>query len=61
MALSALYTALELMMGREKPHNICTEQTRVSVNTDTAMIWVTLVIFGGGMASLQAISMLCFV
>ena len=31
MALSTLYTVLELMMGREKLHNICMEQTRVSV------------------------------
>lgn len=31
MAMSALYTVLELMMGREKLHNICMEQTRVSV------------------------------
>ena len=33
MALSALNTALELMMvmGREKLHHICIQQTRVSV------------------------------
>ena len=45
MALSALNTALELMMGREKLQHICIEQTRVSVIITLthwrSLIWVT--------------------